>query len=188
MVQPADDLGQRLERYRDYLRLLARLQIDPRLRAKLDPSDVVQQTLLNAWRCLDQLRGKSKGELAAWLRRILANNLAQELRRFTRPGHNIRLEQSLQGALEKSSLCLEKILGDKQPSPVQEAERTEWSLRVAAALAELPDDQRTAIEMRYFDVLALADISRYMNRTEKSVAGLLRRGIERLRERLAESP
>jgi RNA polymerase sigma-70 factor (ECF subfamily) len=188
MEQQPDDWGMRLDGYRNYLRFLARLQLDPRLRAKLDPSDVVQQTLMNAWKELDQFKGQSDGELAAWLRKILANNLAQELRKFLRPVHNIALEQSLQAALENSSLCLERILGDKQPSPVQQAERVEWSLRVAGALADLPEDQRTAIEMRYFDELALAEISRVMNRTEKSVSGLLRRGIERLRKLLSDSP
>src|SRR5207244_2738093 len=68
MVTGADDRERPPERYRDYLLILARLQFDPRLRGKLDPSDIVQQTLLQAHRRQDQFRGKSEAERVAWLR------------------------------------------------------------------------------------------------------------------------
>ena len=71
-------------RARDYLRVLARVGLDPRLRAKLDESDVVQQTLLEAHRDWDQFRGSSTGERYAWLKQILARNLSNLLRDFTR--------------------------------------------------------------------------------------------------------
>ena len=63
----AEAHGRLLEKFRDYLRLLARVQLDPRLRGKLDPSDVVQQTLLEAFEKREQFCGTTNGELAAWL-------------------------------------------------------------------------------------------------------------------------
>src|SRR5437899_9685891 len=111
------DQGQLLESYRDYLRLLARLQIDSRLRGKLDPSDVVQATLLAAYEKLAQYRGDSGEEMAGWLRQILTNYLAQELRKFTGPQRDVGLERSLQNALEESSSRLEAWLAAQQASP-----------------------------------------------------------------------
>ncbi len=95
----ADDQGERLERCRPYLRVLARLHLDGRLRSKFDPSDVVQQALLQAHANLGQFRGASDGELRAWLRRILANALAEAARRFGAEARDVARERSLQDDL-----------------------------------------------------------------------------------------
>src|SRR5262245_47234529 len=91
-----------LDQYREYLRLLARLQIDPRLRGKIEPSDIVQETLLRAHERRSQFRGTTDPELAAWLRQILANELAEALRRYTRQKRDVNLERSLAVAVEES--------------------------------------------------------------------------------------
>src|SRR5687767_11133746 len=94
------DQGARLERYRDYLRLLARLQLPAQLQNKLDPSDLVQQTLLRAFERLEQLRGQTDAEVAAWLRQILASILANAVRDLGRQKRNAALERSLEASLE----------------------------------------------------------------------------------------
>src|SRR5206468_1295119 len=118
--------GRPLEHYREYLRLLARLQLDPRLQGKLDASDVVQETLLKAW------------------------------------------------------------LATEQSSPSEQALRQERLLHLAEALAQLSPDQRTAVELRHLQGWSLAEVAEQMGRSKAAVAKLLYRGVERLRELLAD--
>ena len=175
-----------LERFREYLRLLARLQRDPRLRGKLDPSDVVQQTLLEAYEKREQFRGGSEGEWLAWLRQALAHNLADALRAFGQAKRDVGRERSLEAAVEASSCRLAAFLAAEQSSPSQQAERHERAVRLAEALAALPDDNREALVLHYCEDRPLAEIATHLGRTPAAVAGLLKRGLKQLRGRLRD--
>jgi RNA polymerase sigma-70 factor (ECF subfamily) len=175
----------RLEEYRDYLRLLARLQLDPKLHSQLDPSDIAQETLLKAHARREQFRGQSDAEKAAWLRQILANTLTDALRRFRRQQGD--QHQSLEAAVEQSSARLEQWLEATGPTPADQVSRQEQTLRLAAALARLPDDQRNAVELRHLQGYSVPAISELTGRSIASVAGLLRRGLRALRKELEEA-
>jgi RNA polymerase sigma-70 factor (ECF subfamily) len=164
--------------------LLARLQLEPRLRGKLDPSDVVQQTLVKAHQNRDQFRGSTDGEQAAWLRRILANTLIDAARKYQR---ELAVEHGLDRALDDSSARLEAWLAADQSSPSEVVGRQEQLLRMAGALARLPEDQRVAVELHHLRDVSVAEIAAQLGRTEASVAGLLRRGLHKLRELLQTS-
>jgi RNA polymerase sigma-70 factor (ECF subfamily) len=175
-----------LERYRSYLLLLARFRLDPRLRGKVDASDVVQQTLLEAHRDLAHFRGVASGQQAAWLRQILARNLANVVRDFGRGKRDVRREQALQADIDQSAARLELWLADQQTSPSQHAERHERAVQLAEALAVLPEAQREAVVLRHFQVLSLAEIAERLECTTAAVTGLLHRGLKSLRQHLHE--
>ncbi|MBI3862057.1 MAG: sigma-70 family RNA polymerase sigma factor [Planctomycetia bacterium] len=170
-----------LERYRHYLELLARLQLQPRFRSKLGASDLVQQTLLKAMQNLNQYRGGTEGELAGWLRRILTNTLVDAVRELEGAKRDVALEQSLEESLAQSSARLEALLQSSVASPSAQAVRHEELLQMSDALAQLPEDQRLAVELHYLQGCTVPAIAERLDRTERSVAGLVRRGLQNLR-------
>ena len=170
------------QRYREYLGLLARLQMPARLRGKVDASDVIQQTLLEAHQAGARLAAMDESGRTAYLRRMLTNNLADLVRRFGAEARDANRERSLQAQVHDSSARLADWLAADQSSPSQRAAREEELLALAEALAQLPADQRGAVEMKHLQGCSVAEIAKAMERTEMAVAGLLRRGLKRLRE------
>ena len=159
------------------------------MRDKVDLSGVVQQTLLEAHQGLegqpDRLR--TDEELAGWLRSILSHNLADVLRKLAARKRDVHREWSLDAALDQSASRLERWLAADQSSPSQRAIRHEELLRVADAMAGLPEPQRRAIELHHLRSMPLAEIAGELGTTKAAVAGLLHRGMKALRSRLGES-
>ncbi len=184
----AQDLS--FEAFRDYLRVLAEVELNRKLRRRLDPSDLVQETMLKAYKASeaegDRVRKQSEAQRAAWLRTILANTLADAARDHRRDKRDIRRDRSLEQALEESSSRLDALLVSAESSPSQKASREELVLRLAGAFASLPEDQRRALLLQRFEGLSIADVAERMKRTRTSVAGLLRRALKRLREELKQ--
>jgi len=158
------------------LALLARIQMPPWLRSKLDSSDVVQQTLLDVQRDRERLEVMPEPERAAFLRRCLKNNVIDAVRKF-RPTHpTVDVEQS--------SARIESWLAADDSTPSDRAEREERLRTLADALSTLPPDQRIAVEFKHLDGLSVREIAEQMGRSVTAVGGLLRRGVRELRERL----
>lgn len=175
-------LGPLLERYRQYLTLLARLEVGRTLQVKFGASDVVQETFLEAHRDFPGFRGTTPGELAAWLRTLLARNIANQVRRYlgTRR-RDVRLEQGLASALGRSSDRLAATLAAPAGSPPQEAARGEAAVRLADALARLPADYREALVLRNLEELTFPEVAGRMGRSVDSVKKLWARGLAQLR-------
>jgi RNA polymerase sigma-70 factor (ECF subfamily) len=179
--------GELLERYRDYLALLARLQINRRLQGKADPADLVQDTFLEAHRGFARFRGTTEGELVAWLRQILAANLVDLVRRFlgTRR-RDVRLERELARELEQSSRALEMGLVAPHSSPSQQAARREQDVLLAEALARLPDAYREVLILHHLEGLSHPEVAARMGRTIDSVKNLWARALGKLRRSLGD--
>jgi RNA polymerase sigma-70 factor (ECF subfamily) len=177
--------GQLLELYRNYLALLARYQIGRRLQGKADASDLIQETFLEAHRDFAQFRGSTEAELAAWLRRILASNLANLVARYcgTRR-RDVRLERDLAAELDQSSRDLDRSLVAGQTSPSRLAACREQAVLLADALERLPEDYRQVLVLRHLEELTFPEVSQRMGRSVHSVKNLWARALSRLRHEL----
>ena len=179
-------IGLLLESYRNYLRLLARTQIGAQLRARLDPSDLVQETLIDARRDFPQFAGKSERELMSWLRKVLAHKLANHARHHRAGKRDVRQEFSLEDELKLSSVNLDRILASEASSPSAHAARRERAVLLADALARLPPDYREVIVMRHLEGATLPDVAAKIGRTAGAVRMLWVRALERLRLELED--
>lgn len=172
---------QDLDRFRPYLQLLAETQLHAELRIKVDASDVVQQTLLQAHAARDQFRGQDDAERAGWLRAILANVLCATARHYSRDCRDVSREQSLV-AVERSSLQLEALVVSGGSTPSDRLQRMEQAAGLASAMLTLSEAQRRAIVLKYWHDKSLAEIAAELGKSTEAVAGLLYRGMQQLRK------
>jgi len=177
-------VGKLLEQYRNYLQLLARTMIGASVRARVAPSDVVQETFLDAVRGFDQFKGGTERELMAWLRQILARNVTDQVRAHRADGRDARREESLEDMLERSSQSLHEVLAASISSPSAQAARREQSLLFADALARLPEDYRDVIIYRNLRGLKFEEVAEAMGRSSGAVRMLWARALERLAREL----
>jgi RNA polymerase sigma-70 factor (ECF subfamily) len=179
-------LGRLLESYRAYLGVLARVQIGRRLQGKADASDVVQEAFLGAFRDFGQFRGTTEPEFAGWLRSVLASLLANLVRHYQgTQRRDVRLERQLEGELEQSSQALDRGLASPDSSPSQQAARREQSVRLAEALARLPEELRDLLILRHLEGLTFPEVARRLGRTVDSVKKQWPRALAGLRRALA---
>ncbi|MEY3172613.1 MAG: polymerase sigma factor SigH [Planctomycetota bacterium] len=178
-------LSQLSHRYRGYLWTLAYAGRGAGFRNQVDPADIVQTALARAVESLHQLAARDERSMLAWLRQILSTVLVDEYRRLHRARRDIaREQQEIAASINSTAAGLEAWLVADQTSPSRAAARNEQLLRLADALLELPEEQREAVVMKYLQGHDLPQIATTMGKTVPSVAGLLRRGLGRLRELL----
>jgi len=177
-----------LDAYRGYLLVLASGQIPQSIQARLDASDIVQDTLLEAHRKREQFEGgNDPRQLAGWLRELLSFNLIDAIRTQQRGRRDVRREQGMRISIDESAMGLEHLLVSDETSPSMRADRNAQVLRIANAIETLPEHQRAAILMRYCHQRTLEEVSLKLEKSKSAVAGLLKRGIATLREKLTEN-
>ena len=180
-------VGSLLETYRNYLRLLARMEIGRRLQGKVDASDLVQETFLEAHRNFHRFQGTDEPQFACWLRQILVAKVANLVRHyFGTQGRDARLEEELAADVKNSSRIMGHELAASITSPSQQAVRREQSVLLADALDALPADYREAIILRQLEGLTFPEVARRMERTQDSVEKLWLRALARLRQAMGD--
>lgn len=182
MNHTAADPGRALATLRPYLCVLARMHLDRRLWAKLDPDDVVQSTCQEALEKWDQFRGDGDEQLKGWLRQMLLHNVCDLVRHFRQQKCDVLLEQPL----EQSSVRLLASLAAEQSSPSQRAVKNEQVRHLAEALLLLPKDQQEAVILHHLHERTLADVAGHFGRSLPATAGLIHRGLTKLRRLLNE--
>jgi RNA polymerase sigma-70 factor, ECF subfamily len=175
-------LGRALESCREYLLLMAARGLDADLIAKGGPSDLVQDTLLGAYRDFGAFHGSSRDELLAWLRKILQNNLAVHRRRY-RGTRKRQLSLEIQiGSMRDQEA--QHTLPCESATPGAAAVRREQSAALMGALGRIPDDYRRVVVWYQYDRLDFAEIGQRMGRSTEAVRKLWSRALIRLTEEL----
>jgi len=175
---------QELESFRGYLRLIARMSLHQGLRARIDPSDVVQQTLLEAHQSRDLFRGQTAQQQAAWLRQILLQNLVDAERALHRGKRDAERERSLDAVLADSTARLDGWLAAEQSSPSEQALRQERVLLLAQALASLDENEQEVVTLRHCQGATLEEIGERLDMSRNAVARLLHRATSAMRRKL----
>ncbi len=165
-------LGELLNGHRDYLRRLALGQLDSRLNARLDASDLVQQTCLSVHKRIAEFSGDDVPQFLAWLRQVHEHNIQNAIRD--------------QLHVHKRDASREEPIGPRepalpQPTPSQLAARDEESARLAHAIAQLPTDQQQALRLRYLEGRTLEDVSRELGITRDALVWLMKQGMKEVR-------
>jgi RNA polymerase sigma-70 factor (ECF subfamily) len=185
-TQP-ESAGRVLERYRAYLNCLTYIQVDPRLWRRFGWSDVVNHTLLEAYRDLTKLQALDEADRNRRLRRMLLNNLLDRIEHERAEVRDYRREASLDEALASSSCNLQKFLAEDAPGPEGRADAAERGALLAEALSQLPPREGEALILQKYHGWGLARIAEHLGCTTGAVAGLHARGLKRLRQLLTEA-
>jgi RNA polymerase sigma-70 factor (ECF subfamily) len=172
------DVGELLEGCRQYLELIAAAEAGGDLRAKMGVSDLVQETFLEAQKDLDQFEGASRGELLAWLRKVLLHRLSRLYAQYRgTEKRNLARERHAQ----KTSLnVLAQLFDSEQTSPSGHAVRSEKIELVRQAVNRLPAASRKVVLLRYRDRLTFPEIAAKLGRSPDAVRMLWHRAIDRL--------
>lgn len=177
--------GKILETFRVYLQLVARLKLDRQLQGKISPSDVVQDTFLSARKAFPRFRGETERELMAWLRSILAAEIAGAARHYNRNRRSIKREKSLW--VDTGDATLPGEFFDSTTSPSGKLARREAEVQVAEALSCLKEEHREVIILRSFEQLEFSDVANRMQRSTAAVKSLWVRALANLRKALKET-
>jgi RNA polymerase sigma-70 factor (ECF subfamily) len=172
------------EQYRESLCAIGRNRLRGRVVSKVDIPGVVQETFLEAHQQADNWRNNDPRVRAAWIHRAFNNNLVDEIRRFRRQSRDVARERSIDDETRDRASAISLVASE--PSPDEVAVRREHTTHLSAALQRLPDVQRQAVELHHLRGLTLTEVAKKLNRTKGAVAGLIYRGLQRLRVLLQE--
>lgn len=196
-----DALGMLCDMYRNYLRMLARAGLGPKLRERVELSDVVQETLIEMIRQFPAFTGQDEVALVGWMRRLIAQKLADLGRYHSRakrgggdPQWPLDAPMTVSGkgaglALETGgrSANLAEILTLSQTSPSEAASRREATVLLADSLTKLPPDQAEVLWLYHVEGISFDQIGQRFGVSRKVIRGMWAKGLASLRKSMGTS-
>jgi RNA polymerase sigma-70 factor, ECF subfamily len=170
---------------RNYVNLVARAQVESWMRTKVDASDLVQQTLLEAYRGFQKFNGKSEGEWLAWLRQILTHNAQDFIRRLRTEKRGGAMEIPLQVGTDSEGFFHDPAAPEATPSEL--VSQREREIALADAIAQLSPDHQEVIILRNLQRLPFEDVADRMGRSRPAAQMLWTRAIQRLEQLMSGS-
>ena len=174
-----------LQEFRSFLARQAK-GVTQRFDGKLDSSDIVQETLVEAFQQLDNFRGKTNGELAKWLSQMLAHNITDAGRALRRKKRDINREQSIDDNGSRTAPNAANWMTSDQTSPSICVEKAEQLLKITSAVNELPENQQQVVVLYHLQGYSMAEVADQIGKSHSAVAGLLHRGLKALRKKLGQ--
>jgi len=175
-------VGQILEAARGQLLELADQELPEDLRAKIGPSDVVQETAVEAHRDFADFTGTTVEECFAWLRMILRHNVVDAVRRYR---ESLKRNVALEVRLSSGPMSGVGPLVEPHRPPDGSAIRREEAGLLNHTLARLPADYRQVLELRYWSGLSFVEMAPRLGRSPEAARKLWYRAVERLQAELA---
>lgn len=166
------------------LKKLIALRIDPRLRSRLDPSDIVQETQMVAFRRFDDFLTRRPMPFQLWLRKTAQQQLCDAQRRHLERHRRSLLRE--EAGLSRSSRLIARGLLSAQPSPLEKLQRLEMERRIDAAVNDLNDQDREIVIMRNVEDLTFDEIAQVLEVQAASVRQRYGRALMKLRQKLKE--
>jgi len=171
--------------YRSHLLRLSQRAVGKKLRRRVDASDIVQQTSTEAWRDVEAFRGTSEREFTAWIGQILRRNVTNMVREQRAAKRDMNRE--CEPGLDSSASVARIDAPGREATASQRVMKGEMAFHLATIVESLPEGQREAVRMRHLEGLPLAEIAERLNKTTVATAGLIKRGLQALRDVMSES-
>lgn len=165
---------------RNYVNVVARTQVESWMRRKVDASDLVQQTMLEAYQAFDQFEGEQEAEWLGWLRKILSHNTQDFIRRYRTAKREANREVHLESTRDDNNKPVD-LQGDVG-TPSQFLMKHEAQIRVADAIAQLSPDHQEVIHLRNLQRLPFEEVAERMGRTRPAVQMLWFRALKKIQE------
>lgn len=179
-------LDSAFEKFRPYLRLLAQSHLGDALKKRVDASDIVQQTLLQAHQAREQFRGDSEAQLVAWLKQILRNRIIEQARHWKVQKRDMGRDVDLVQKVDDSFRRVDDWLSASQTSPSMAAHGNDMLYKLSSAVEQLPQDLREVVVMHHLQGMKLVDIATAVGCNETTVGRRLFRGLKQLSELMKE--